>query len=306
MAWPFVYPADFVRNALQAHFLPAAEAFAASSAALSDQLAPGCAPLPAARERWRAALLAWERLAAVAVGPLIERRSARTVDFWPTRAAMVDAAVAAAPADLTALERIGAPAKGLPAIEYLLWQTQPDAAQCSYAALLAQECAAEAKAILAAFHDMARREWTTDTALPVLQDWIGQAVGGLEQLRWKRIGKPARGGRKTDWPRFASGTTRASWQATWNGLEDFVRGPENNEAFTGVTGLLRGRGDIDIGDELEASAERTHASVFAADPAKPASISSAQKAVAQTKSVLEDKAAAAMQIMVGFSDADGD
>ena len=306
VAWPFVYPADFVRGALQVHFIPAAQAFAQSSAALRDQLSAGCSGLTAARERWRAALLDWERLAAVAVGPLIERRSARTVDFWPTRPAMVNEAVAAAPADAKALERVGAPAKGLPAIEYLLWQPRPDAAQCRYAALLAEECAAEAAALLAGFQALAQREWTTDTALPLLQDWIGQAVGGLEQLRWKKIGKPARGGRKTDWPRATSGATRAGWQATWNSLEDFLRGSETDEAFSGVTGLLRGRGDLAIADGLDAVAERTHAAIKTADPARPATTAAAQKAVAQTKSVLEDKAATAMQIMVGFSDADGD
>ena len=147
VAAPFVNPSDFVKNGLQLHFLPAAQAFAASSVALREQLAQGCAALPAARERWLAALLDWERLAAVAVGPLIERRSARTVDFWPTRPAMVNAAVATAPADIKALERVGAPAKGLPAIEYLLWQNQPDAAQCSYAGLLAQECATEGQSM---------------------------------------------------------------------------------------------------------------------------------------------------------------
>jgi predicted lipoprotein len=306
VAAPFVNPSDFVKNALQLHFLPAAQAFVASSSALRDQLAQGCAALPAAREGWLAALLDWERLAAVAVGPLIERRSARIVDFWPTRPAMVDAAVAAAPADVKALERLGAPAKGLPAIEYLLWQRQPDAAQCAYAALLAQECAAEAQAILAGFKTLAARAWEDEEALPVLHDWVGQAVGGLEQLRWKKIGKPARGGRKTDWPRFASGATRASWQATWDGLEDFLRGPVSGETQGSVTGLLRGRGHLAIADALDTAADRAHASVDAADPAKPGSIAAAQKAVAQTKSILEDKAATAMQIMVGFSDADGD
>jgi hypothetical protein len=306
VAWPFVYPADFVRGALQVHFIPAAQAFATSSAALSDQFAQGCGNVAAARQHWQAALLDWERLAAVAVGPLIERRAARTVDFWPTRPAMVNEAVAAAPGDVQALERVGAPAKGLPAIEYLLWQPRLDAAQCGYASLMAQECAAEAQALLAGFKALGQREWTTETALPLLQDWIGQAVGGLEQLRWKKIGKPARGGRKSDWPRFASGATRASWQATWQGLEDFLRGSQTDEAFSGVTGLLRGRGDEAIADELDAVADRAHAGIAAADPAKPATTAAAQKAVAQTKSVLEDKAAAAMQIMVGFSDADGD
>ena len=306
VAAPFVNPSDFVKNALQLHFLPAAQAFAASSNALREQLAQGCASLPAARERWLAALLDWERLSAVAVGPLIERRSARTVDFWPTRPAMVDGAVAAAPADVKSLERVGAPAKGLPAIEYLLWPKQPDAAQCAYAALLAQECAVEGQAILAGFKALAAREWEDEAALPVLHDWVGQAVGGLEQLRWKKIGKPARGGRKTDWPRFASGATRASWQASWDGIENFLRGPVSGETQGSITGLLRGRGHLGIADALDAAAERAHTSIAAADPAKPASIAAAQKAVALTKSVLEDKAAAAMQIMVGFSDADGD
>ena len=306
VAAPFVNPSDFVKNALQLHFLPAAQAFARSSNALRDPLAQGCAALPLLRERWLAALLDWERLAAVAVGPLIERRSARTIDFWPTRQAMIDAAVAVAPPDIKSLERIGAPAKGLPAIEHLLWQRQPDAAQCTYAALLAQECAAEAQTILAGFQALAAREWEDEAALPVLHDWVGQAVGGLEQLRWKKIGKPARGGRKTDWPRFASGATRASLQATWDGLEDFLRGPLSGETQGSITGLLRGRGHLAIADTLDAQADRAHAAVVAADPAKPASMAAAQKAVAQVKSTLEDKAAAAMQIMVGFSDADGD
>ncbi|WP_295955327.1 imelysin family protein [Rhodoferax sp.] len=212
IASPAITQTDWVRNALRLHFVPAAQAFAQSSAALRDTLTTGCNPATA-RPAWRAAMLDWERLSAVSVGPLLERRSTRSIDFWPTRPAMVLAAAPNPPQTAAALDDLGAPAKGLPALEWLLWQATPDAAQCAYAAALAQGCAAEGQALLADFQSLAARTWTPDTALVAFNEWFSQAVGGLEQLRWKKMGKPARSGRASDWPRATSSGTRAAWQA---------------------------------------------------------------------------------------------
>lgn len=319
VAAPFLTPSQFVRGGLALHFVPAAKAFEQSSAALAAHLAAHVANtcstaegLQAARPLWRSAMLDWECLAAVAVGPLIERRAARALDFWPTRPTMIEAAVRAQPSALADLERVGAPAKGLPALEWLLWQRQwDDPTPCGYAALLARECAAEAVALRAGFDALAQREWDDEAALAVLHDWIGQAVGGLEQLRSKKIGKPARAGRKADWPRATSGHTRAAWGMQWEGLERLLLGTKAGEDKAGeeqgsLNGLLRGRGHLGISTQLERAAAQAGAAIAAADPARPATLAAAQQALARIKAVVEDKAAGALQITVGFSDADGD
>lgn len=309
VAAPFLMPSQFVRNALALHFVPAAQAFEKSAAALATQLASSCETPDghaAARELWRAALLDWERLSAVAVGPLIDRRSARAIDFWPTRPAMIETAVRGQPADLAALQRIGTPAKGLPALEWLLWQNKREAAHCAYAALLARECEAEAKALREAFEALAAREWEDEDALPVLHDWIGQTVGGLEQLRWKKMGKPAHSGRKNDFPRALSGSTRAAWQAGWDSLERMLLGPAGGSDQGSLDGLLRGRGHLALSADLERATVRAGAAVAAADPARPATVTAATQALGRNKALVEDKAAGALQITVGFSDADGD
>ncbi len=308
IATPALTHSDLVRNGLQQHFVPAAQAFAQSTTALHALLAAGCSlpSVPSARAAWRTAMLDWERLSAVAVGPLLERRSARAIDFWPTRPAMVSAAAQAQPADIAALERIGAPAKGLPALEWLLWQPAPDASQCAYAALLAEACAIEAQALLADFQTLAQRDWREDAALPVFQEWVGQTVGGIEQLRWKKIAKPARTGRATDWPRATSDSTRAAWQATWASLQHFLVGTGRAQEQGSLNGYLAGDNQTALSAQLETLVHRVHSRVTAADPARPATIAPAVQALAQAKQLMENNIAPALQTMVGFSDADGD
>lgn len=305
IASPAITQTDWVRNALRLHFVPAAQAFAQSSAALRDVLAAGCNPATA-RPAWRAAMLDWERLSAVSVGPLLERRSARSIDFWPTRPAMINAAVPNPPQTAAALDDLGAPAKGLPALEFLLWQPSPDAAQCTYAAALAQGCAAEGQALLADFQSLAARTWTPDTALAAFNEWFSQAVGGLEQLRWKKMGKPARSGRASDWPRATSGSTRAAWQASWASMQNFLVGTGRSQEQGSLNGYLAGENQLALSAQLEAAVAQLHTRMLAADPARAASVTAAMQALAQAKKLLEDKVAPELKTMVGFSESDGD
>lgn len=302
---PALTQSDFLRNGLRLHFVPAAQAFVQSTAALRDQLAAGCSLQPA-RAAWRTAMLDWERLSAVSVGPLLERRSARTLDFWPTRPAMVAAAVDKSLPDAAALEQLGAPAKGLPALEWLLWQRAPNAAQCAYAAVLAEGCAAEAQGILADFQALAQRSWTPDTALPVFHEWFSQAVGGFEQLRWKKMGKPARNGRASDWPRATSGNTRVAWQAAWASLQHFLIGTGRSQEQGSLNGYLAGDNQLDLSAQLEAAVAQVNTRIQAADPARTPTVTAAMQALAQTKQLLEDKIAPELKTMVGFSESDGD
>src|SRR5690606_34565165 len=125
-----------------------------------------------AQQAWLATADSWERLEAVSVGPTLERRSARRIDFRPARPRSIRAAINAhgkgrTPPSARALERVGAPAKGLPALEWLLWDpaVPTHAAGCRYAIGLAQDVQREADA-LAEAHAEAATRWLAVGADP--------------------------------------------------------------------------------------------------------------------------------------------
>ena len=128
MAIPFYNTAHAVQGLYGQWFSPQAKAAQASAQALSQALRAHCAApagsaaatLQTARQAYVQSSRQWSSLSAVALGPLVERRSARLVDFRPMRPALLKKAIQSAPADLAAMERIGAPAKGYPALENLL------------------------------------------------------------------------------------------------------------------------------------------------------------------------------------------
>jgi predicted lipoprotein len=129
---PFYTAGDFMRGVYRFWYAPQAAAFAEQAGGLPTAISAVCdadagtaaARLEQARERWKASALAWDRLSGVQIGPLVQRRSARQIDFTPTRPELIKRAIQAAPQDATAMESIGTPAKGLPALEWLLW-SQP-------------------------------------------------------------------------------------------------------------------------------------------------------------------------------------
>src|SRR5690606_3913963 len=148
-------------------FAPRAAAFAEATDALSRAVGSLCdAPadaaasgLEAAREQWRHTTVAWDRLAAVAVGPLVKRRALTALDFNPTRPATIERAIKTAPSTPEQMERIGTPAKGIPALEWLLWSARPapspQSPACRYTHQVAQDLQREATAIAADFGTLA-------------------------------------------------------------------------------------------------------------------------------------------------------
>ena len=155
VAVPIYAPADLLQG-LYGHALqPLAQEVVREAQALAAALAT-CGPAVApARTAWVRCMLAWERLSAVAVGPLITRRSLRAIDFQPTRPALIQRALAAGPGWDLAL--VGTPAKGLPALEWLLWAGPRQPVACAFAQALAQEIVAEAVAVEAGFAALARQ-----------------------------------------------------------------------------------------------------------------------------------------------------
>lgn len=325
VALPFYGPPDFMQGAWRRWYVPRAQDFVQTTQGLVQALAALCAApagdaLAPARAAWGDAALAYARLSAVSVGPLLQRRSTRQIDFAPTRPELIRRAVAAAPADLAALERIGTPAKGLPALEWLLWAQPVTAPSCRYAALLAEQLLAEARALDQAFATLAGAtpdpddEEAGQAAAQAMAELVNQWVGGLERLRWPFMDKPLRSapkGRPPAYPRAASGLTTQAWAAHWQALRALAIAADDSVPQPGTDLLtletyMRGRGLNPLADRWADTVRRVDAAVQSARPESAASVRAASQAVAGLKQLAEAELAPALDIRIGFSDADGD
>ena len=298
------------------HALPRALEFEAAAQALQDRLqarADAAAADPA-RQAWRQALRAWAALGAVALGPLAARRSARRIDFAPTRPALVlralqrVAAGGAVPAD-----EIGGPAKGLGALEWLLWS--PEAPQTPaarrYAVFAAADITAEAQALVQAFEQGLPP--APDDGAAAAAEALNQWIGGLEALRLAGFEKPLAELRQRGpaaLPRALSGAAALERQARWHSLQAlavFAPGAVPGVGLVPLETLLRGRGLNPLADRLvQAGAAAGVAVEAAGGAAGVAPMQRAARALAALKHLAEADLAPALDVAVGFSDADGD
>ncbi|WP_425260653.1 imelysin family protein [Rubrivivax sp. RP6-9] len=324
-AVPVVTLQAWVDGLWRHHALPRALAFEAAARALQARLqaradagvdAAGAAGADPARQAWRQALRTWAALGAVALGPLAARRSARRIDFAPTRPALVlralqrVAAGGAVPAD-----EIGGPAKGLGALEWLLWS--PEAPQTPaarrYAVFAAADIAAEAQALVHAFGQGLPP--APDDRAAAAAEALNQWIGGLEALRLAGFEKPLADLRQRGpaaLPRALSGAAALERQARWHSLQAlavFAPGAVPGAGLVPLETLLRGRGLNLLADRLVQAGAAAGAAVGAAGaPAGtgPAPLQRAARALAALKHLAEADLAPALDVAVGFSDADGD
>lgn len=139
--------------------LPAEQAVLESAAALSTAtkaLCGGQDPAPA-RKAWLALRGAWNRTGGFTLGPVVTQMQAPALDFWPVRPDSIEAAITGAPAkiDATYIDNLGTSAKGMPALEYLLFAS-PEALtgpRCDYMVELAADIEQRNVAIVGAWRD---------------------------------------------------------------------------------------------------------------------------------------------------------
>nr|WP_297352822.1 imelysin family protein [uncultured Caldimonas sp.] len=317
-AVPFYTPLHFVQGLYQHWHAPRAVEFAERSRALTQAAGAACTTgqRESARDAWRQAALAWDRLASMSVGPLVLRRSARQIDFQPTRPKLIERAIAAAPADARAMERVGTPGKGLPALEWLLWGTEwrADTPTCRYAVQVAADIEREAQALREAYGQAARHRWADEEASAAMSEAVNQWVGAIERLRWQDIGRPAASAHGTtpEFPRAASDSSAASWGHRWQAIEAVtVQGdtapPAPGDGLVPIETYLRGRGLNPLADRLRAAAREAGTAVNAlASGATPGRVAAATTALGGLKRLAEGDVAAALNVNIGFSDADGD
>lgn len=141
---------DGLRREVLAHLaddviVPAHDQLEADATALAQALAATCdngdaAPAQAA---WRALRDSWSVTGAFAFGPVAEQMQAGPLDFWPVRTDTIEAKILEAPAAIDAayIDALGTSAKGLPALEYLLFAgpIDPKSPRCAYAVALADD-----------------------------------------------------------------------------------------------------------------------------------------------------------------------
>ena len=257
-----------------------------------------------------------------ALGPVIERRSQRQIDFWPTRPALLAKALERAPQTLADMEPVGTPAKGFPAMEQLL-AAQPSPAHCPYLVLVAEGIEAEAVALRAGFDALAARDWTSDedAARTAFAEWINQWLGGLERLRWMHVEQPvqkartAGQGHAPEFARLTAADNAAEWRAQWQALRTQARltaaqraqPPQPGQGLVPIEALLMGKGQIALAQRWGQALDRADAAI-AALPAKAGEkeLMALSKTLKGVTTLFQTEVAAALDVPLGFSDADGD
>ena len=318
----------------------------ASATQLSDTLDSVCMrpPTPksiaALQSRWVGTMLQWRELEALQFGPTLTRRSSKIIDFWPTRPSVIELAVAAtkdqpvsgADAD-EAMQRWGTAAKGLPALEWLVYaeagQTPPilrTPGHCLYARRLARGVVDESSRLHAAWQLESAR-WATASASELqtaAHDVLNLLVGSCELIRGKKMQKAAQlvalRGRDSA-PANAFDSTRSAKSrrfllAHFDGLAQMLVGHSlaESRAANGpgisLVDVLKLEGHEELARELTGSAKRASVALVAL-PASPlawsiARMTTATDALRDLRAVLDPRISVLLGVTVTFSDADGD
>lgn len=292
-------------------FVPQSQQASQSAQALHSQLQQYCAgktSLEQVRTQFTQASQDWECLSALAMGPQVERRTARMVDFQPMRVQLLKSALRKAPQDLAAMETIGAPAKGFPTAEYLLWTdiAKPNTPACQYATLVAADIGQELEQLQQANQaaaDSSQLDFESNA------EFINQWIGGVERLRWAAMEKPLRSatpGKPAQLTRTASKGTLASWQAQWSALRTLAAGDAQHPEHVNIAALVQALGWERLANEVREATAKADAAMQAIDKPDLNQVMPASKALSQLKHLVENDVAMALDITIGFSDADGD
>ncbi|WAS89895.1 imelysin family protein [Nannocystis punicea] len=298
--------------------------------------APDPGALATAQTAWSAERDAWSRVLPFGFGPLPAELNA--LDFWPVRIDTIEDAVAGAPeaADAAYLGTLGVSAKGMPALEYLLWgetsgealtalQAPEGARRCAYARALAVDIAARTDALATA--------WSGGYADELASAGSGSTVygslkAGLDEVVNKSIDAcltMVKG--KLDNPlgnltgaaedpslmesRF-SGRTRADLQASLAGVWAVYHGADPDAPAAGISVLVREL-DPSLDDRVRAQYARA-VEVLAAVPEPMTSALLADRTAVQLardeldtfRRLLKLDVASTLGVTLALSDNDGD
>jgi predicted lipoprotein len=315
-AVPDISRAQFLHEVLVNYYLPRIGAFARLTPGLTKSVDALCESptndnLNAARAAWTATMLAWEDASAIAFGPLLARRSVYRIDYWPARANLIAQALRDAPTTVKGLELVGAPAKGIPAIEWLLWTPAEhpdllgDPARCAYVRLLTLDVDEEAQGLNQAFVAFAAAGLPTSAADDAFAGLFNLAYGGVEQLGDKKMDKPAKIGGGKDFPRVLSGQTTQAWNVQWSSIRTFLVGDADVDSAN-LHAYLRAHALQSAAQSLQRAADVVTRALHATQRATPASAIEVAKELRALRASLANDVAGALEVPVQFDSNDGD
>jgi uncharacterized protein len=164
---------------------------------------------------------------------------------------------------------------------------------------------------------MAEREMDDEAVVAAFAEILNQWIGGLEQLRMQRLVRPVeeartRGARAPlllrPWAGIDADERAVRWRAM-RAAAVFAGGaaPARGQGqLVPIETYLRGRGLNPLADRLRAVTTSVDRALRAAADNRPAAMLGAGRQLGLTKHLAEADVAPALEVRVGFSDADGD
>jgi uncharacterized protein len=300
--------------------------------------APSVEALEAARAAWWAARAPWKQSEVFAFGPYSDepQRFGPKIDFWPARPDTVEEVLASTdPLTPETAAGMGAAGKGMPAIEYLLYQPgidvvtafSPGSRRCEYLLAITADLVVKAGELTAAwdptqgnFLGELTQAGKSSARFKSLHDALGEVVNRmgytLENIRGDKLGRPlgtTSGGApqpdKVESP--FSGRSLEDIRDNVRGIERLYFGePARDEA--GLEGYLVKRGKT-FAKLMRAQLDATFAALDAVpEPLTEAiatSRDSVQAAIDQLgvlQRAIQVDVINALSLSVGFNDNDGD
>lgn len=260
--------------------------------------------------RYAKAYLAWLELSAVVMGPMLDNNTVRQIDFRPLRLNLLERAIKKQPQGVQAMALIGSPAKGFPALEYLLTQNDfhANTPQCNYAYEVVLDIARTVDGL----------KWDDAQALGTgVQLYFNQLIGATHNLAWERMEKPLlknkdeAGSNAGHWPFSELQLTEQAWAAQWQAIEHLLMVtsqtvPQANGQVIPLEAYLRGLGKIELADTLVKYSSAVSVAMRSNDITKPASVEHSVKALKMLKGFLESEVAKGLKVSIQFSSSDGD
>lgn len=217
--------------------------------------------------------------------------------------------------------------------------------ECRFAVQVAQAIAVEAQGIEHDLQPLRTKVWdlgfqeeddltpeqqaqmaqaSKDTGV-AMAEWVNQWLGGLERLRWIAMEKPVKAaedsGKAPAFARQSQVDNGMEWQAMWQALREQALLKPGQKRITPVPGkdviaieaLLLSKGEMAMADKWAATfvqADAAMQTLAAAQSAKPAAFNvqvlAAATALKAITVMYQREVAPALDIPLGFSDADGD
>lgn len=167
--------------------------------------------LEAARSAWSDARAPWKQTEVLAFGPYHDEplRIGPKIDFWPARVEAIQQILLDPDLQPIAPDGLGAPQKGFPVIEYLLFQPDIDVVasfagfdrRCEYLTVVTGDLAAQAAAMreawdpakgdfLAELVDAGRTSTTFETLNLALSEIVNRMAFTVENIRADKLGRP--------------------------------------------------------------------------------------------------------------------